>query len=196
MSRLACTLRRLGRDQRGVNIVEFALVAAPLIMILLVIIDFGYRLYLEVVVEGTINKAARRATIGGVTTTQIDDFVRSQLTAFSKNATITINKRSYYDFGHVGKPEKITQDTAPVGTYNKGDCFEDANGNGQWDADAGSAGLGGSDDIVYYQVVVDFPRLVPLGGFLGFASTETVTANTVLRNQPFGAQISPLEVCT
>ena len=186
---------RLRRDQRGVNIVEFGFVAAPLVLVLLVIVDFGYRLYLEVVVEGTINKAARRATIGGVSTTAIDDFVKSQLVAFSKNATVTITKKSYYDFSHVNKPEKLTTDANGNGKLDSGDCFEDANNNSTFDTDAGTTGLGGSDDIVYYQVSVVFPRLVPLGGFLGFASTETVTANTVLRNQPFGAQPEPATVC-
>ena len=196
MSGLRAFFRRLRGDERGLNVVEFSLVALPLFVILLAFVDFGYRIYLEVVVEGTLNKAARRATIGGVGTSAIDTYVRSQLVAFSKNAVITINKRSYYDFAHVGKPEKITQDTVPIGTYNNGDCFEDANHNGVWDADSGSSGLGGSDDIVYYQVVVTFPRLVPLGKFLGFSALETVTANTVLRNQPYGAQVAPTPVCT
>lgn len=196
MIRLRDMIRRLGRDERGLNVVEFGFVALPLFIILLALTDFGYRIYLEGVVEGTLNKAARRATIGGVSATSIDDYVKTQLDAFSKNAEITINKRSYYDFAHVGKPEKITQDTVPLGSYNAGDCFEDANHNGTWDADSGSGGLGGSDDIVYYQVTVSFPRLVPLGGFLGFSPMETVTANTVLRNQPYGAQMSPTPICS
>jgi hypothetical protein len=196
MNRLRSLFRRLGSDERGLNIVEFAIVSVPFFMILLAFIDFGYRIYLENVVEGTLNKAARRATIGGVSVSSIDDYVKGQLVAFSKNAVITINKRSYYDFAHVGKPEKITQDTVPLGTYNIGDCFEDANHNGVWDADSGSGGLGGSDDIVYYQVSVTFPRVVPLGKFLGFSPMETVTANTVLRNQPYGAQMAPAQVCT
>jgi Flp pilus assembly pilin Flp len=193
---LAATIRRLGGDQRGMNIVEFALILAPLFTVLIAITDFGYRLYLEVVVEGTLNKAARRATIGGVTTDDIDTFVRSQLTAFSKNAKITIDKQSYYQFSGVGKPEKILTDTAPLGAYNKGDCWEDSKPNGVYDANQGSDGLGGSDDIVYYNIKVDFPRLVPLGGFLGFSPMETVEGKTVLRNQPYGAQGTPARACS
>jgi Flp pilus assembly protein TadG len=196
MIRPSTLLGRIGRDQRGTNIVEFAFVVTPLMIVLLVIIDFGYRLYLEVVVEGTLNKAARQATVGGVATADIDTYVRNQLTAFSKNAVITIDKQSYYQFSGVGKPEKILTDTAPVGIFNKGDCFEDSKPNGTFDTNQGSEGLGGSDDVVYYNVKVDFPRLVPLGKFLGFASTETVQAKTVLRNQPFGAQGPPAKVCT
>jgi Flp pilus assembly protein TadG len=196
MIRLPAMIRRLGRDQRGMNIVEFAFVLTPLLTVLLVIIDFGYRMYLEVVVEGTLNKAARQATVGGVATNDIDTYVRNQLVQFSKNATITIDKQSYYQFSGVGKPEKILTDTAPLGVYNKGDCFEDSKPNGVYDTNQGTSGLGGSDDIVYYSVKVDFPRLVPLGKFLGFSNTETVQAKTVLRNQPYGAQGTPAKVCT
>jgi Flp pilus assembly pilin Flp len=195
MTGLRCLLARLRHDQRGVNVVEFAFVAGPLLLVLLVIIDFGYRLYLETVVEGTINKAARRATIGGQSPAAIDAFVRSQLVAFSRNATITIDKKSYGDFSGVNKAEKLTDDKNSNGTWDPGDCFEDAIPNGRFDTDAGKQGLGGSDDIVYYEVRVDFPRLVPLGKFLGFASTETVIANTVMRNQPYGAQPTPSEIC-
>ena len=195
MIRVRPLFRRLRDDQRGMNIVEFGFVAGPLMLVLLVITDFGYRLYLETVVEGTINKAARRATIGGQSTTAIDNFVKSQLVAFSKNATITIVKKSYGDFSGVNKAEKLTDDKNGNGNYDTGDCFEDAIANGSYDADAGKDGLGGSDDIVYYQVTVEFPRLVPLGRSLGFASTETITANTVLRNQPYGAQAQPSEIC-
>lgn len=195
MMRVRRLIARLRGDQRGVNIVEFGLVAGPLMLVLFVILDFGYRLYLETVVEGTINRAARRATIGNISTTQLDAFVRSQLIAFSKNAVITIDKKAYGDFSGVNKSEKLTDDKNGNGTWDAGDCFEDAIVNGRFDADAGKAGLGGSDDIIYYEVTVVFPRLVPLGNFLGFSSNETVTANTVLRNQPYGAQAKPSEIC-
>lgn len=195
MSPLRRLARRLRADQRGMNIVEFGFVVGPLCLVLLVLIDFGYRLYLETVVEGTLNKAARQATIGNISDTAIDDYVRSQLTAFSKNATITITKKSYYDFSGVNKAEKLLDDKNGNGQYDPGDCFEDVVNIGTWDADAGKAGLGGSDDIVYYQVTVDFPRIVPLTKMMGFSPTETVTANTVLRNQPFGSQANPVRTC-
>jgi Flp pilus assembly pilin Flp len=186
---------RLGRDERGATIVEMAFVMLPLTITLLAILDLGYRMYLLSVIEGTLHRAARLATVGNQTQDSIDAFVKSQLTNFSKNATITITKTSYHDFSNVGKPEKITQDTDPIGVYNKGDCYEDANGNGQWDADSGSSGLGGSDDIVYYKVSVSFPSIVPVKGLLGWEPNETVSANTVLRNQPYASQTIPTIRC-
>jgi hypothetical protein len=182
------------RDARGVTVVEFALISPILCMMLLGMLDIGQRMYMASVVQGTLFRAARKATVGDQTAAQIDTFVTDQLKEFSKNATITITKKSYSDFTGVKQLEKITSDTAPVGTYNAGtalvpaDCYEDTNSDWKRD-DKGETGLGDSDDIVYYAVKVDFPRIVPLGKFLGWSNTETVQANTVLRNQPYGAQV-------
>jgi Flp pilus assembly protein TadG len=197
------------RDDRGVSVVEFGLLAPVLCMMLLGMLDLGQRMYLMSVLQGTLFRAARKATIGDMTTAQIDTFVNDELKDFKKNATVTITKKSYSEFTGVKQLEKITTDTAPLGTYNMGkaatpltpavtgDCYEDTNGNGTRD-DKGISGLGQSDEIVYYQVTVVYPRVVPLFKFLGFSNNETVTANTVLRNQPYGAQIpsTPSQPCT
>jgi Flp pilus assembly protein TadG len=188
--------RRFRSDVRGAYVVELAFVMAPLSILLLVFTDFGYRMYLESVVEGTVNRAARLATVGNKTSDQIDQYVRDQLHSFSRTATVSIDKSNYYEFSGVGKPEKITSDTSPFGVYNAGDCYEDLNGNGQWDANAGRTGLGGSDDIVYYTVTATFNRIVPLSRFLGFSATDTVTSKTVMRNQPYASQTIPTIKCS
>jgi hypothetical protein len=105
---------------------------------------------------------------------------------------------SYYDFAGVAMPEKITSDTAPTGQYNNGDCFEDANGNGTYDTDRGRSGsMGGSDDIVRYRVTLTYPRFIPIHRFLGWSGSESITADTVLRNQPYaGRSISTVVVCS
>lgn len=188
-------LDRLVRDEKGVAAVEYAFVATPFIIVLLFIIDAGYRMYLGSVVEGTVHRAARLATVGSLTPAQVDDYINQQLTSFSRYATISIDKKSYYEFSGVGKPEKIKQDIAPLGTYNTGDCYEDLNGNNVYDAVAGRTGLGSSDDIVYYKVTATFPRIVPLYKFLGWSNSEEVSANTVLRNQPYASQTVPNVKC-
>ena len=99
----------------------------------------------------------------------------------SKNGSTSVTKKSYYNFSRVGKPEKITTDTAPLGSFNTGDCFEDSNGNGSYDSSAGSTGLGGADDIVFYQVTVSMPRLFPMAKLLGWSATQTATANATIR---------------
>jgi Flp pilus assembly pilin Flp len=188
-------LFRLRRNDRGVTVVEFALLSPVLALLMFGLVDVAQRIYLTSVAQGTLFRAARRATIGDQTTTQIDNFVKAELKDFSKNATVTITKKSYSAFTGVSTLEKITSDTAPVGTYNKGtsalspgDCYEDTNNNWKRD-EKGKSGLGQSDDVIYYEVKVDFPRVIPLAGFMGLSNAVTVQVNTVLRNQPYGAQI-------
>jgi Flp pilus assembly pilin Flp len=185
----------LKSNVRGATVVEFALIIPALAITILAFIDLGYRMFLTSQVQGTLQQAARLASIGDSTETQVDNFVKDQLSALVDTQYVKITKRSYTDFSRVGKPEKITSDTDPKGQYNRGDCFEDANGNGSYDISGGANGLGGADDIVYYEIEVDYPRLVPLGGLLGWGPREIVKANTVLRNQPFAEKAKPEIVC-
>jgi Flp pilus assembly protein TadG len=188
-------LGALRRDTKGATIVEFALILPVLCMMLLGTFDLGYRSYVNSVVQGTLHDAARMATVGGVTNTQISTFVQNRLHAFSRNATITTTTRSYSDYMVVGVPETITSDTAPLGVYNTGDCFQDDNGNGTWDADRGRSGTGGSEDVVYFEVTMTYPHIVPVAKLFGWNGNVTTTQNTVLRNQPFAGRGAAAIVC-
>jgi Flp pilus assembly protein TadG len=181
-------LPALGRDSKGATIVEFALILPVMCMMLLGTLDLGYRSYVGSVVQGTLHDAARMATVGNVTTDQIQTFVQNRLQAFSRNATITTSARSYSDFSGVKVPETITQDTVPLGVYNAGDCFVDTNGNGSYDTDRGRSGTGASEDVVYFEVTMTYPHIVPVGRLFGWSSNVTTTQNTVLRNQPYGTR--------
>lgn len=176
--------------------VEFAMIATPLFIVLLGLTDFGYRSYVDAVVEGTVHKAARLATVGDKTPNQIDDFVRSQLTTFSTNATVTITKTNYYQFSGINKPEKLTTDVNGNGQWDTGDCYQDLNNDGKWNTVAGRDGLGGSDDIVYYTVTFTYPRVVPMVSLMGWSANQTLTATTLMRNQPYASQAIPTVKCT
>jgi Flp pilus assembly protein TadG len=181
-------LSALRRDSKGATIVEFALILPVMCMMLLGTLDLGYRSYVGSVVQGTLHDAARMATVGGVTTDQISTFVQNRLHAFSRNATITTSTRSYSDYSGVKVPETITNDTVPLGIYNAGDCFQDTNGNGSWDADRGRSGNGGSEDVVYFEVTMTYPHIMPVAKLFGWSGNVTTTQNTVLRNQPFASR--------
>jgi Flp pilus assembly protein TadG len=181
-------LRRLREDRSGVTILEFALVAPVLLLLLMGFFDLGYRVYAQSVLQGALHDAARMATVGGSSMAQIDARVKTRLSNFATRSTVTTAADSYYDFAGVAQPEKIVGDTAPIGSYNAGDCFEDANGNNAFDADRGRSGTGNSDDIVRYSVTITFPRVFPLGTLMGWSNTQTLTSNTVLRNQPYAGR--------
>lgn len=193
----AFAMKRLREDARGATLVEFALILPALCITLLAIFELGYRSYAASVLQGALHEAARMATVGGVTQTQINDRVRARLSNFTSHGTITITTQSYFDFAGVRMPERITSDTTPIGTYNTGDCYEDANNNGTFDLDRGRTGTGGADDIVRYEVSFTVPRIVPIHRFLGWSATETISGNTVLRNQPFaGRNTATVERCS
>ncbi len=189
-------IRQLRQDKRGATLMEFGLIVTPLCLFIMGVGDLGYQSYLRSVAQGVLDRAARSASVGTLNTTQIDAYIDSQMQAInSKNGTTSVTKKSYYNFSRVGKPEKITTDTAPLGTYNAGDCFEDSNGNGSYDTESGSTGLGGADDIVFYQVTVSMPRLFPMAKLLGWSATQTATANATIRNQPWSNQVTLPIIC-
>lgn len=190
-------LKRLRGDARGATLIEFAMILPALCVLLLAIFELGYRSYAASVLQGALHEAARMATVGGISQAQIDAAVRSRLSNFTNHGTVTITTSSYYDFAGVRMPERITNDTTPVGTYNVGDCYEDANNNGTYDLDRGRSGMGGADDIVRYEVSFTVPRIVPIHRFLGWTATETISGNTILRNQPYaGRSNSVVERCS
>lgn len=193
MRRLPSLFRRLGADRKGATLVEFGLVAAPLCLILMGFGDLAYQSYLRAVTEGVLNRAGRAASVGTMTSDQIDAYITAQVQAvLPKNAeTPEIVKKSYYDYTKVLQPEKITTDTAPYGVYNSTDCYEDANGNGKYDTDVGNTGLGGADDRVYYLVTVRMPRMFPMAKMLGWPEKQSFTATTIIRNQPWANQTPP-----
>jgi len=177
------------RDCRGATIVEFAAVAPALLLVLLGLMDFSYNIYTTTLLEGAIQQAARDSTIEGASgrSTAIDSRVRDVVDDIVANPTIDFKRRAYTDFSDVSQPEDFT-DADDDGVCAEGEPFEDANGNGTWDEDRGSDGLGGARDAVLYTVTVTYPRAFPLMKMLGFDENVTARARTVLRNQPFGEQ--------
>lgn len=191
------TFRRLRSEQRGATLVEFALVATPMIVMMMGMFDLGFREYVTIQLQAALDQSARQVTIGTTTTlATITASVTTQVRTILPGATVAVVASSYDTFSYVGKPEPITTDTAPVGSYNTGDCFTDLNGNGAWDSDSGLSGTGGSDDIVYYTATVTYPQLLPMKQLLGWSATETVKSTTMMKNQPYASQADPATVCT
>ncbi|MFM5885883.1 MAG: TadE/TadG family type IV pilus assembly protein [Novosphingobium sp.] len=195
-------LRRLGQDRQGVTIIEFAIIAPALMVLLLGLFDLGYNMYTNEMLQGAIQRAARGSTIEGADKKEaaLDAIVTSEVRSVAANATLTFNRKSYASFARVGRPEDYT-DTNGNNLCDNGEPFEDANGNGAWDLDPGAKGFGGARDAVIYTVTVKYPRLIPIGAFLpGQNKDFTLKSTTVLRNQPYGAPGGPkapsLGVCS
>ena len=102
------------------------------------------------------------------------------------SATVTFDRSAYSRYSDVGRAEEFT-DTNGDGTCNENEPFVDANGNGSWDQSRELSDSNGARDAVLYEVNASYDRPFPMAELIGFEDTVTVTARTVLRNQPFNS---------
>lgn len=193
MRRLAPPFARLRRDTRGATVVEFAIVAPVLGLLLLGAFDVAHSLYMRGVLQGFVQKTARDSTLeasaSSVNQVTLDDRVKNQAKALANNANVTISRRYYRTFSEAAaaRAESWT-DTNNNQRCDANEPYEDANHNNVWDADGGNDGQGGAKDAVLYTVTVTYPRLFPIYNFTGGAKTTKISAATVLKNQPYSDQ--------
>jgi len=194
MTALPARRSPIASDKRGVTALEFGIVAPVLILFICGFLDYGFWMYVRATASGALESAARSTGVGGATVnpTVFQNDVETQVKKLSPQATFVWDVKSYYDFAGIGKPEKLITDRNGNGSYDVGDCWEDANDNGTYDSDSGAAGIGGADDILYYKLTVTFPPLVDIGGFIpGLGGNHTSTLKTIIRRQPYAAQDTP-----
>lgn len=181
-------VQQLWKDQSGVSIVEFAMVAPLLLMTLLGFFDVSYNMYANTMLQGAVHEAARNSSLEGSDEAVLDAAVKSSVRDVNNEATLTFERKAYATFTAVAKAEEFT-DINNDGSCNDNEPFEDANNNGIWDADQGEAGSGGARDAVLYNVTIRYPRAFPIAPFIGISEYHETTATTVLRNQPFDGEI-------
>jgi Flp pilus assembly protein TadG len=192
-------LHALACDTQGATIVEFAVVAPVMGLVLLGAFDVGHTLYMRGVLQGIVQKTARDSSLEGGTAAQVqqklDGRVRSQVLALANNADVQITRRYYRTFTEAAaaRAEDWTDTNhngtcdGPVGA-TPGEPYEDANNNGHWDSDGADEGQGGAKDAVIYKVTVSYPRFFPIYNFIGGSNVTTITGSTILKNQPYGDQ--------
>ena len=183
-------LHRLRRDTGGVTIVEFAIVAPVLCLLLMGMFDLGFQGYAQTTIKGALQEAGRHSSLEPtlVTTSELDDEVRRRVQAVIPEAEVTFDRKNYATFGDIRKPEDF-RDNNSNGVCDDGEPFDDVNGNGTHDLDRGRNGVGGARDAVLYTATATYPRVFPLHGFVkGMDGTVTLTGQTVLRNQPYDEQ--------
>lgn len=193
------TVHQLGRNADGATAVEFALISPLLVVVLMGLFDMGYTLYADVMLQGSLQEAARLSTVEGASSSlaSIDAAVEEQVVRVVPGADLTFTRKAYSNFSDVGTAEDYT-DTNGNGACDAGEPYEDANGNGAWDRDRGVAGLGGARDAVLYKVAMSYRRPFPMASLLGFSDVVSAEASTVLRNQPYDLQrrVARLGNCT
>ena len=195
---IRAALRRLRADTHGAAMIEFAIVAPVMILLIMGLSELAYESYVQAILTGAMQKAGRDSTIQGNASNSatIDGAVMTMVRAVASSSTYVSSRKSYAQFGNIA-PEPY-QDNNNNGQYDQAsECFTDLNGNGVWDADPGASGQGLANDVVVYKMVVTYPRPFPLMGMLGWAATQTATSTTILKNQPYALQstATPTQIC-
>lgn len=200
------TLRRVAKNEDGATIIEFAIIAPVFFFMLLGTFDIGYAIYMRSALNGAIQQAARDAALQAgsdpIQRRAMDDNVRNILKNVNTKLTddnITITRKSYFNFSNVERLEDYT-DTNGNGTCDAGEPYFDENDSGDWGS-VGRADNGGARDTVLYEISVTYDSLFPFGTFTrdsknrdaaftlaGLRNQRTLTAETLLKNQPFGDQ--------
>lgn len=197
MKRRHALFRRLRQHDRGVALVEFALTAPVFLLLLMGIFDYCWQMYAQQVLQGAVSQAGRDATLQShaIDQSDLDDAVEAQVLNIFKNAEVSFTRKAYDRFDQVGVEERYT-DANNNGSYDSGECYDDFNSNGRWDADRGSEGNGGADDVILYTASMTFDRVLPVWKMLGQPQSTTLSSSTVLRNQPFATGVdSPPDEC-
>lgn len=195
---MSARARRLGRDRRGVSTIEFAMLAPVMFLVIFGLGELLYQAYVRAVLEGAVVKAGRDSSLenNAVDQDAIDAKVRAMLAGLGGGMTFASERRSYASFALI-KPETF-DDKNKNGKRDAGECFDDINGNGKWDADPGTTGQGGANDVTRYTMTVTYKRLFPVGALLGWSPTQSLSASTLLKNQPYKTQTSNAvtSICT
>jgi Flp pilus assembly protein TadG len=206
MLRIFPTLRRVRQDEDGATIIEFAIIAPIFIYMLLGTFEIGYAIYMRSALNGAIQAAARDAALQQGSDPnvrrQIDQNVRDIMKSINGNLTdadIKITRKSYVNFSNVERLEEYT-DTNGNGTCDQNEEYWDENGNGSWGT-VGRADNGGARDAVLYTITVNYDAVFPFDTFVrnstnrdaaftlqGLPDKRSLTAQTLLKNQPFGDQ--------
>jgi Flp pilus assembly pilin Flp len=189
-------IKSIKAEETGMAAVEFALILPTFMVMLMGVFDLGYSVYIRAILDGAVQRAARDSSLetGPAALSTLDASVEKSIKAIAKKAVVVPERQSYFEFADVNRAEIIIEKNTAGNTIGECDAderFEDENGDGAWNEDVGEDGVGGPQDIVLYKVSVTYDRIFPLYRFANQPQSKTITAQTVLRNQPYGTQALP-----
>jgi hypothetical protein len=186
---LTGTIRRsrLAACRAGATAVEFALILPALLLFVVGSIETAIVLFIGSSIEAAVMEASRYGITGteaGVSREEkVLEIVADRTYGLLDMNQVEMETLVYESFADIGKPEPFTDQDGNT-TYNSGEPFVDVNGNGQWDADMGEAGLGGPSDVVVYRLTYDWGIVTPvMRNVIG--DNVTHVSSIAVRNEPY-----------
>lgn len=181
---------RFGADRRGSAIVDFALLAPALVLLLVGIFEAALLLLTQSLLQTAVGDAARSGIVGselGASSREAAVRAAAERVGGSllKPERLELETLVYPSFDDIGRPEPFV-DVNGNGAHDPGEPFTDVNRNGHWDADMGRPGLGGPNDVVLYRVRYDWQPMTPLlRGLLPDGGHLELRAAYAVRNEPY-----------
>jgi len=168
--------RAFVRSQNGAAAVEFALVAAPFVALLVAIIQSALVFFAGRVLDETTEEASRyimtgQASLGGMTQAGFGTYVCNNTFALFTCSKFMINVQNYSDFSSAST-------TTPTLTFNSS-----GNVTNSWSYNTGNPG-----DIVVVQVMYQWPVVLgPLSFNLANLSNgnRLLVSTAVFKNEPY-----------
>lgn len=185
--------RQDASHEEGATVVEFAIVAPVMIMLLITTFDIGQMAFANAVLRGVVQDAARSSSLETGDTTAADNKVKAAVGRVLPGAAVVTGRLSYFDFDDIGRPE-LWDDKNNDGACNNGETYTDENANGSWDADVGRGGNGSASDVVVYSVTVTYQPIFKIPDFWNKQTirdswgSRELTAKAIRKNQPFAKQ--------
>jgi Flp pilus assembly pilin Flp len=187
---MALQVQRFFNTTCGSTVIEFAVLAPMLFLLLVGTVETGLVLFTNSVLEGATTVASRVGKVGTTVSGQTrEQYIRNRILQLSGGYLnpnkLTVTTLAYSSFTNVGKPEPCITPSPCPGT--PGVHFTDINGNGTWDADMGRSDAGGGGDVVLYRVSYPWSLFTPMvRTVLGDGNGNIVlTAVSTVRNEDF-----------
>ncbi len=180
------------KDNAGTTAIEFAIILPVLLTFVMGILEVGMIFFATMTIESAISNTARLGKTGfsasGIAREQtIINMLENRTAGLIDMDNVTISYLSYPSFDTIGDVEPF-HDTNSNDTRDSGETYDDINGNGEWDTDMGTEGLGDANDVVVYTVSYPWPIMTPfMSHALGTGGYYTISARTVVKNEPYNA---------
>ena len=184
-------IRSLLRDRRGVSATEFALVAPVFLFMLMGGLELGYTSYVKATLEGELQRVSRSRTMETASSDQqralLEGQVSDMVHLLAPAARISFTRKVFRDYTGATTGMEPFKDANGNGRCDAKEVYEDVNNNDKWDTAGVADSDGGARDVVVFTASVDYDSL-PTAGILKWARSNTIRAQTALRNQPFDQQ--------
>lgn len=197
-------MHRMATNNRGVAVVEFALIGPIFIVLIFLILQIGMIGWAKSSLETAVRDAARFAVTGASGTLSTREAsliagIEDRMSVFQRQygQPITVMTKVYPTFEDIAQPEKIVLDANSNGVCESGDQYQDYNSNGTHDTDMVKSGYGGPNDVVIYKVTFPLEALLPMNeGMFNMGQVFNLKATAAVQNEPFGAMdVAPVLVC-